>query len=330
WPQGKYCIYKKGAGCPGGLQAGFVYWDDENIDNKNHFNGDLPEGEYTDKTKISFCCSTTGKAESEIVLPTEKPFYLFPYGDTACQKVKKMRSSLEFVKFDEEDRGEIETSARGFYPYGVQPREKDHTIYLCYYELQGKQDAPLETGEANSEKIAHSEKLFHEFMKSNEANDSEIAKEEVSRLRNGKKLPELKTSTYHAIIIATGFVISTVAILVGALLVISYFTRRWSADLKRDRTASSRRATKPSEENTSTDEPEPMLQDNKQMCSDNDPTYTDNDPACPETDFGETDTEHEELVEDGFLPSDSQLKSGLEFLFLKQQKRKWLPRNSRK
>ena len=49
-----------------------------------------------------------------------------------------MRSSLEFVKFDEEDRGEIETSARGFYPYGVQPREKDHTFYLCYYELQGK------------------------------------------------------------------------------------------------------------------------------------------------------------------------------------------------
>jgi hypothetical protein len=125
-------------------------------------------------------------------------------------------------------------------------------------------------------------------------------------------------------------VISTVAILVGALLVISYFTRRWSADLKRDRKASSRRATKPSEENTSTDEPEPTLQDNKQICSDNDPTYTDNDPACPETDFGETDTEHEELVEDGFLPSDSQLKSGLEFLFLKQQKRKWLPRNSRK
>ena len=87
WPQGKYCIYKKGAGCPSGLHAGFVYWDDENIDNKNHFNGDLPEGEYTDKTKISFCCSTTGKAESEIVLPTEKPFYLFPYGDTTCQKV---------------------------------------------------------------------------------------------------------------------------------------------------------------------------------------------------------------------------------------------------
>ena len=145
-----------------------------------------------------------------------------------------------------------------------------------------------------------------------------------------QKLPELKTPTYHAIIIATGFVISTVAILVGALLVISYFTKRWSADLKRDRTASQRRATKPSDAITNTNDPEQILEKNKTMCSDNDPTYPQNDRTCPEADFGETDTEHEELVEDGFLPSDSQLKSGLEFLFLKQQKRKWLPRNSRK
>ena len=54
------------------------------------------------------------------------------------------------------------------------------------FTFTGKEDPPLESGGGNSEKIAHSEKLFHEFMKSNEANDSEIAKEEVSRLRNGK------------------------------------------------------------------------------------------------------------------------------------------------
>ncbi|XP_028397170.1 uncharacterized protein LOC114520990 isoform X2 [Dendronephthya gigantea] len=323
WPRGKYCMFKKGSTCPNGLQEGFVHWDDETIDNKNYHDGDLPEGVYTDKTKISFCCSVTGKAESEIVLPTEKPFYLFPYGSTTCQKVGKMRSSLEFVKFDEEDKGGIATSARGFYPYGVQAQEKDHTFYLCYYELQGSEDAPLESEEENSEKRAHSEKLFHEFMKSSEANESEIAKEEVARLRNGKKLPELKTSTYHAIIIATGFVISTVAILVGALLVISYFTKRWSADIKRDRAPSPRRAGKPCKENTNSNVPKPISDDNDSL-------NPDNDPKNPETDFGETDTEHEELVEDGFLPSDSQLKSGLEFLFLKQQKRKWLPKNNRK
>ena len=49
--------------------------------------GDLPEGVYTDKTRIEFCCSTTGKTELEIVLPTDKPFYLFPYGSSTCQKV---------------------------------------------------------------------------------------------------------------------------------------------------------------------------------------------------------------------------------------------------
>lgn len=44
----------------------------------------------------------------------------------------------------------------------------------------------------------------------------------------------------------------------------------------------------------------------------------------------ETDTEHEELVEDGFFPEDSQLKSGLEFLFLKHYKKKWIPRKTGK
>lgn len=124
--------------------------------------------------------------------------------------------------------------------------------------------------------------------------------------------------------------ISTVAILVGALLVISYFTRRWSADLKRDRNASTRRSTKPSDENADSDKPEEICKENNPTCYGNDPTYNDNDATCPDTEFPETDTEHEELVEDGFLPSDSQLKSGLEFLFLKQQKKKWLPRKSQK
>ena len=49
-----------------------------------------------------------------------------------------MQSSLEFVKFDEEDKGGIATSARGFYPHGVQPGEKDHTFYLCYYQQKGE------------------------------------------------------------------------------------------------------------------------------------------------------------------------------------------------
>ena len=73
--------------CPDGLKSGFVYWDDENRDNKNFFEGTLPEGIYTEKTKIYFCCSSSGNVESEIILPTEKPFYLFPHESTSCQTV---------------------------------------------------------------------------------------------------------------------------------------------------------------------------------------------------------------------------------------------------
>ena len=58
--------------------------------------------------------------------------------------------------------------------------------YIYSFVLIGEEDAPLESEDANSEKKAHSEKLFHEFMKSSEAKDLEIAKEEVSRIRNGK------------------------------------------------------------------------------------------------------------------------------------------------
>ena len=50
-----------------------------------------------------------------------------------------MKTTLEFVKFDEEDKGDIENSAGGFHPYGIRPREKDHTLYLCYYQPQGKE-----------------------------------------------------------------------------------------------------------------------------------------------------------------------------------------------
>ena len=87
WPDGKYCIYKKGSSCPTGLDEGFVIWDDENKDNKNSKYGDLPEGLFNEDTKIFFCCSTTGSASKEITLPNEAPFFLFAYESYLCQKV---------------------------------------------------------------------------------------------------------------------------------------------------------------------------------------------------------------------------------------------------
>lgn len=180
-------------------------------------------------------------------------------------------------------------------------------------------------GIVNSQKIVHSEEIVHDFVKPKETNQTdEIEMEQQPRTRNGKKFQGMQNSMYHAIMIATGFVLTTVAILVGALVVISYFTKRWSRDLTRNSNKSSNgpkeikkecKEIKPKEERVQCD----LASEKEKQGS-----WTENN-------FAETETEQEdeELVEDQFLPSDSQLKSGLEFLFLKQQKRRWLARNSR-
>ena len=38
----------------------------------------------------------------------------------------------EFVKFDDEDRGNIDYEG-GEYPYGIHQGDKDHMFFLCYY-----------------------------------------------------------------------------------------------------------------------------------------------------------------------------------------------------
>lgn len=64
-----------------------MIWDDENTDNQNDKGGVLPEGQYTEDTKIYFCCSTHGLADKDISLPSKKPFFLFAYESLKCQKV---------------------------------------------------------------------------------------------------------------------------------------------------------------------------------------------------------------------------------------------------
>ena len=96
WPAGRYCIYKRGPLCPQGLEQGFVIWDDENTDNQDDKGGALPEGEYTEDTKIYFCCSNKGVKDNQIALPFKKPFFLFAYKSINCQKVKNLFSHLSF------------------------------------------------------------------------------------------------------------------------------------------------------------------------------------------------------------------------------------------
>lgn len=86
WPPGKYCIYKRGSTCPANLKEGFVLWDDENTDNQNDKGGALPAGQYTEDTKIYFCCSTTGFVDKEISLPAKRPFFLLRMNQQGAKK----------------------------------------------------------------------------------------------------------------------------------------------------------------------------------------------------------------------------------------------------
>ena len=128
---GKYCIYKKGGGCPTNLSSGFVKWDDENNNNRNSKSGTLPDGEYTGDTKIEFCCRTDGDKSEPISLPTTMPFFLLAYGSAECQQVKWAVVNVEWIRFDNEDSGNADNEG-GSYPYGA--GISDHKIHYCYYQ----------------------------------------------------------------------------------------------------------------------------------------------------------------------------------------------------
>ncbi|XP_068672669.1 uncharacterized protein [Montipora foliosa] len=133
WPEGKYCIYKKGYFCPLGFHKGYVVWDDnngENGSNRNSIDGELPEGHYDRNTMIYYCCKSTGAAEKRIPLPVIKPFYLLAFDSPTCQEVKGAVYSLEYIVFDTENSNNSDAKV---YPYPYGAHLKDPTIYYCYY-----------------------------------------------------------------------------------------------------------------------------------------------------------------------------------------------------
>ena len=87
WPDGKYCIYKKGLFCPQGFHAGYIKMDDNNGEkgsNRNSYSGELPEGVYDRDTMIYYCCKSTGSVKKRIALPVKKPFYQI--GRASCRE----------------------------------------------------------------------------------------------------------------------------------------------------------------------------------------------------------------------------------------------------
>ena len=134
WPQGNYCIYKKGAKCPWGLSEGWVLWDNDNGKagvNLNFHSGSIPNGKYDQDTKIFFCCQTWGSIDHPIELPIDTPFYLIAYKKKLCQEVSKTVHTTEFIRYDTEDDNNHDSQASP-YPYGANFHQP--YIYYCYYK----------------------------------------------------------------------------------------------------------------------------------------------------------------------------------------------------
>ena len=130
WPKGSYCIARKGSSCPAGFKDGWIYWDDEDSNNRNSDSGILPDGAYNRNTKIYFCCRKDGFATNKIILPTDKPFYLYRLGSDGCQQVTGLNHRQQWVKWDCEDSN-TSNNKGGLYPYV----NDWHNIrlYYCYY-----------------------------------------------------------------------------------------------------------------------------------------------------------------------------------------------------
>lgn len=133
FPQGSYCILKKGS-CAPGFQIGEVFIDDADYFNKNEQSGVLPDGTFDKDTKYIFCCRDDGAVKRPIFLPTDKPFFLSPIGP-ACQIVATMTAELHWLRIDDKGKSKVTGKA----PYLVFGKKNNPTLYFCYYKPENKE-----------------------------------------------------------------------------------------------------------------------------------------------------------------------------------------------
>ena len=131
WPEGSYCIVKKGK-CPSGFSKGGVYWDDEDFRNKNKVGGVKVDGVFNRNTMIYYCCRSDEQPHNEIILPTDKPFFLIRKHKDGCQKVKEMKVQQLRIDTDDEDFDNT-NHVLGDAPYYAYGRKRRSEIYYCYY-----------------------------------------------------------------------------------------------------------------------------------------------------------------------------------------------------
>ena len=116
--------------CFAGFSSGSLFWDDEDSRNSNAVSGTVPTGDYYHDTRIHYCCRSDGSHNTEIILPIQKPFYLFRYS-SRCQRVKYMEVIEEFFRWDDED-SRNRNSKSGSHPYDDGGSE-NHRLHYCYY-----------------------------------------------------------------------------------------------------------------------------------------------------------------------------------------------------
>lgn len=139
WPAGRYCIYQYGEKCPSGFQSGSIQMIDRRNDSKNTVGGYVPSGKYDENTQFRFCCREDGDSHVAIELPTDRPFYLFRYGDE-CQSVKGMVKIEHFIRIAEDKRNRSKEYLRSLLetPHpkvDLKTFEGDVLLFYCYYDI---------------------------------------------------------------------------------------------------------------------------------------------------------------------------------------------------
>ena len=67
-------------------------------------------------------------------LPLSQPFYLLAYGSALCQKVNGAKVTLEFVKWDDEDRMNRNDNSL-VVPFNIKKGRWNTKLYYCFYEF---------------------------------------------------------------------------------------------------------------------------------------------------------------------------------------------------
>uniref|UniRef100_A0A2C9K2I3 Apextrin C-terminal domain-containing protein n=1 Tax=Biomphalaria glabrata TaxID=6526 RepID=A0A2C9K2I3_BIOGL len=130
WPNGSYCISRRGGSCPPGFSSGSIEIDGEDTNGGSRTDGSLPDGVYkTSDTTMFYCCRSDGSPDDLVELPTLRPFYLYRYNGT-CQDVVGMSVTEEEMIMDSEDFSNTDKYSNAFHPDG---QVNNIIIYLCYY-----------------------------------------------------------------------------------------------------------------------------------------------------------------------------------------------------